>query len=329
MHATQPQGGASPDPISITLDQFAAYLNGTVTDEQLRASIASATDPATSRQTPPEMAEDVGYTVTETGGRVLDAAPTAEAPAAVAPAVEAPAVEAPGTAASVLRSAAVYLERHGWIQGAYYDPSATVFTPAADMAGAIGMVCYGGPVEAPAQHFDDPGFLDFEEAMLHLDRFLLVENGSQSYEFNDAKGRRAEDVIGVLREAAARPAEELIDALRVIDTEDADRATLVRLLIPCGWREPVDQPMVHVGQHVPGSRWGCPRCQAECFCLDGIQCVHCVLQFEQDATDDLIPGELYTCTECFTQFVYDDVLGTQCECADPLPSGDPDGGDAR
>src|SRR5262249_43674072 len=32
---------------------------------------------------------------------------------------------------SVLRSAATYLDRHGWIQGAYYDATATCFTPSA------------------------------------------------------------------------------------------------------------------------------------------------------------------------------------------------------
>jgi hypothetical protein len=83
------------------------------------------------------------------------------------------------------------------------------------------MVCYGGPVDAPAQHFDDPGFLDFEEALLHLDRYLMVEDGSESYEFNDAKGRQAEDVCRVLRDAASRPAEELIDATFRHRSDDA------------------------------------------------------------------------------------------------------------
>jgi hypothetical protein len=122
-------------------------------------------------------------------------------------------VKAPVT----LTSAALYLERHGWIQGAYYDATSGVFTPPACLVGAIGMVCYGGPVDAPAQHFDDPGFLDFEEAVLHLDRYLLVEDGSESYEFNDARGRTLADVTHVLRQAAAVPAEELIDALKAVD----------------------------------------------------------------------------------------------------------------
>jgi hypothetical protein len=152
---------------------------------------------------------------------------------------EAPAEQSPGTAARVLRSAAVYLERHGWIQGGYYDATSQVFTPAACMVGAIGMVCYGGPVDAPAQHFDDPGFLDFEEAVLHLDRYLMVEDGTESYEFNDAKDRRIEDILHALRQAADTPAHELIDALKAIDAKNADMVAIAQLLTPCGiWGEP-------------------------------------------------------------------------------------------
>ncbi|WP_127501204.1 DUF6197 family protein [Actinoplanes solisilvae] len=134
----------------------------------------------------------------------------------------------------VLRSAALYLQRHGWTQGAYYDATTGIFTPPADMVGAIGMVCYGGPVDAPAQHFDSPGFLDFEAAVLHLDRYLLAENGSESYEFNDAKGRRLDDVLYVLRDAATRPADELIDALKAIDQLNADVAAVIGGLLPGG-----------------------------------------------------------------------------------------------
>ncbi|WP_230860486.1 DUF6197 family protein [Actinoplanes aureus] len=123
----------------------------------------------------------------------------------------------PETVAQVLRSAALYLERHGWIQGCYYDGTTGVFTPPACLVGAIGMVCYGGPVDAPAEHRTDPGYPDFEQAVLHLDRYLLVEDGSESYEFNDARGRTLEQVTHVLRDAATRPAEELLDALRAIN----------------------------------------------------------------------------------------------------------------
>jgi hypothetical protein len=106
------------------------------------------------------------------------------------------------TPATTLRAAALYLDRHGWIQGSYYDPAATVFTPAACTVGAIGMVCYGGPVDAPAQHFDDPGWDDFETAVAYVDRYLIVEHDLDVYSFNDAKGRTADQVRAVLRAAA-------------------------------------------------------------------------------------------------------------------------------
>ncbi|MFG1608350.1 hypothetical protein [Actinoplanes sp. NPDC049265] len=159
------------------------------------------------------------------------------------------------TAARVLRSAATYLERHGWIQGTYYDATSGSFTPPACLVGAISMVCYGGPVDAPAHHFDDPGFLDFEAAVLHLDRYLLAENGSESYDFNDAKGRRLEDVTHVLRDAAARPAHELIDALRAIDKKNADQAALADLLTRGGiWA--ADQ----TAEKVTSPHGECPNC---------------------------------------------------------------------
>lgn len=107
------------------------------------------------------------------------------------------------TVATTWRCAAAYLARHGWVQGSYFDQTATCFTPAACLVGALGMVCYGGPVEAPAQMFDDPAFDEFEAALTHLEEFLLFEYEVLSaYEFNDANGRTAEQVITALREAA-------------------------------------------------------------------------------------------------------------------------------
>jgi hypothetical protein len=211
------------------------FLADLLTDpDRFRTWVASATGTA-SRPVPGpdtnpglEQADsrdaDDTFTVTATGLRALD---------------EAPAAEAPGNAAVVLRSAADYLTQHGWIQGAYYDATTGSFTPPSCLVGAIGMVCYGGPVDAPAQHFDDPGYLDFEEAVLHLDRFLLVEDGSVSYEFNDARGRTVEQVTDVLRQAAARPDDDLLDAIRVIDAHNADMAALAQLVTPRGvWANP-------------------------------------------------------------------------------------------
>lgn len=230
------------------------------------------------------------YQVTEKGRRALETAPAADpgtrpdTTPSTCP-VDLVTETDDEVTARVLRSAAVYLERHGWVQGAYYDATSRLFTPAADMVGAIAMVCYGGPCEAPAQHFDDPGFLDFEAAVLHLDRYLLAEDGSEVYEFNDAKGRRLEDVLRVLRDAASRPAHELVDALRVIDAKNADLAALADMLKPCGifgeTAEP--QPVEHVDYpHTPGTLYDCPACEAECFCTDGFQCVHCALEAEQN-----------------------------------------------
>jgi hypothetical protein len=109
------------------------------------------------------------------------------------------------TPAQTLRAAARYLQLHGWIQGAYYDPTATVFTPAACVVGAIGMVCFGGPVDAPAQHFDDPGFPDFEAAVAFLDLYLVwrFRSNVTAYDFNDAWGREREAVLGMVYDAAS------------------------------------------------------------------------------------------------------------------------------
>ena len=108
------------------------------------------------------------------------------------------------TPAVTLRQAALYLTRHGWVQGAYYDLAATVFTPAACTVGAIGMVCYGGPVDAPALNYADDAWPDFNEAVGYLEDYLgdTLTADLDVYEFNDTKGRTASDVIGALNAAA-------------------------------------------------------------------------------------------------------------------------------
>jgi hypothetical protein len=106
------------------------------------------------------------------------------------------------TPATTLRAAAMYLDRHGWSQGGYYEQTATGITPAACTVGAIGMVCYGGQVDAPAQHFDHPGFDDFDTAVAYLDRYLVELYESDVYTFNDTKGRCVIDVLLVLNAAA-------------------------------------------------------------------------------------------------------------------------------
>jgi hypothetical protein len=103
----------------------------------------------------------------------------------------------------VLREAARYLTRHGWVRGSYYDQAATVFTPPACLVGAIGIVCYGGPVDAPAQHFEAPEWEAFEAAVAFLDRYLHRHRfADTAYDFNDAPGRKVEEVVGALAIAA-------------------------------------------------------------------------------------------------------------------------------
>jgi hypothetical protein len=147
------------------------------------------------------------------------------------------------------------------------------------------MVCHGGPVEAPAQHFDDPGYLDFEEAVLHLDRYLLVMDDSECYEFNDAQGRTLHDVTSVLRQAAATPAHELLDALRVIRADDERRTHLF------GDAGQVRTAVSMSTTAYPGHPVRLPACEAACSCTDGFQCVHCALQAEQTGDGDRTGGD--------------------------------------
>jgi hypothetical protein len=120
-----------------------------------------------------------------------------------------PAVPALITPAVTLRAAATYIVRYGWCQGGYYEQTDRGILPAACIVAAIGMVCYGHQVDAPAMNFEDPGWGDFEAAVAWLDRYLaarygLDDNGLpvEAYSFNDTRGRLVQEVIATLREAA-------------------------------------------------------------------------------------------------------------------------------
>jgi hypothetical protein len=113
------------------------------------------------------------------------------------------------TPAVTLRAAATYIVRYGWCQGGYYEQTDRSILPAACIVAAIGMVCYGHQVDAPAMNFEDPGWGDFEAAVAWLDRYLaarygLDDNGLpvEAYSFNDTRGRTVGEVIATLREAA-------------------------------------------------------------------------------------------------------------------------------
>jgi hypothetical protein len=177
------------------------------------------------------------------------------------------------TPAVTLRAAATYMDRYGWCQGGYYEQTGRGILPAACIVAAIGMVCYGYQVDAPAQNFEHPGWGDFEAAVAYLDRYLaarygLDDNGLpvEAYSFNDTRGRTAEQVTAALREAAHQ-----WDAERVSQPEPADEP------------EHADYP------HEPGTLYDCPACEAACFCTDGFQCVHCAIEAE-NADGDTTPG---------------------------------------
>jgi hypothetical protein len=68
----------------------------------------------------------------------------------------------------------------------------------------IGMVCYGGPVDAPALNSDDPGWTDLTEAVSYLDDYLSEVNpyDTDAYSFNDTPGRTRDQVTDTLNVAA-------------------------------------------------------------------------------------------------------------------------------
>ncbi|QGN46366.1 hypothetical protein GKC29_05640 [Micromonospora sp. WMMC415] len=119
------------------------------------------------------------------------------------------------TPADLLRMAALYLRRHGWHQGTYYDTSTDTPTPPACAAGAIGIACAGHKVE----HFSqlDGGtladylatlaaFVDYLDAFHPLfcvdeDGFVIDEHTSP-YSWNDDPLCTAELVIAALEDAA-------------------------------------------------------------------------------------------------------------------------------
>ncbi|MEU0156475.1 DUF6197 family protein [Micromonospora fulviviridis] len=122
---------------------------------------------------------------------------------------------APVTPADLLRMAALYLRRHGWHQGTYYNSITDTLTPPACAAGAIGIACAGHTVEHFAQLAPDAladylatlaAFVDYLDAFYPL--FLVDEDGfvidehTSPYSWNDDPARTAEQVITALDAAA-------------------------------------------------------------------------------------------------------------------------------
>ncbi|MEV1145187.1 hypothetical protein [Micromonospora sp. NPDC049799] len=119
------------------------------------------------------------------------------------------------TPADLLRMAALYLRRHGWHQGTYYDTTTDTLTPPACAAGAIGIACAGHKVEhfsqlAPdtlADYLSALGvFVDYLDT--HYPLFLVDEDGfvidehTSPYSWNDDPSCTADHVIAALENAA-------------------------------------------------------------------------------------------------------------------------------
>lgn len=124
------------------------------------------------------------------------------------------------TPADLLRMAALYLHRHGWHQGTYYNNlfPADHLTPPACAVGAIGMACAGHRVN----HFSD---LDPDDQGTYLDAIAVlvdyldehypihvvdddgywineVDEHTSPYSWNDDPLCTAERVIAALEGAA-------------------------------------------------------------------------------------------------------------------------------
>ncbi|WP_238018641.1 hypothetical protein KZZ52_49970 [Dactylosporangium sp. AC04546] len=218
--------------------------------------------------------------------------------------------------AQTLRDTALYLNRHGWNQGEYYDARNGLFTPPACLVGAIGMVCYGGPVDAPALNYDDPGFGAFEAAVRYLNAFLRLRHGlaMDAYAFNDTRGRTLDEVLAVLDTAAgfdlrahvpwhcgrfmqpdidvqvdclALPeAERFVSAWHVCPecgytatVEVTDPAA--RKLAVDGYRDLAEIAVHDDPKHTPGTSDACEACDLYCYCTAESACINHV----EDDTD--------------------------------------------
>ncbi len=97
------------------------------------------------------------------------------------------------TTQEIREKAAKLLEEHGWCQGAFREFD--------DLARPTGRCCMMGAVRVVMGAYDDPGSLDFVGYDL-VQRELASELKQHPYDFNDAEGRTAQDVIAALRGAA-------------------------------------------------------------------------------------------------------------------------------
>lgn len=92
--------------------------------------------------------------------------------------------------AQPLRDAADYLDRHGWCQHDFYTDR-TSPTPAADIVGALAIVCFGFPTtDVSFEHIPTDDLIDAEKAFLQAARILGAFVGLD--DMVDADGNRVD-----------------------------------------------------------------------------------------------------------------------------------------
>jgi hypothetical protein len=111
--------------------------------------------------------------------------------------------------AHVLKAAADYLKKHGWIQCRLFADD-TSLTPPADVTGALSIVCYGypnweadtEPINPDRAELVDPWHW-FVTAHTFLESVVLdVTDATSLDRWNDARSRTPSEARGFLRFAA-------------------------------------------------------------------------------------------------------------------------------
>lgn len=126
-----------------------------------------------------------------------------------------PAIVAVTTPAATLRDAALYLERHGWTQGLFFDLASDGPFPPACAMGAIRMAVYGSTsADTDTINSVQPALVvnTYRHFAGYLDPVLIADLDQRpdaSYsasdiigDWNDCADRTAAEVITILRDAA-------------------------------------------------------------------------------------------------------------------------------
>ena len=117
--------------------------------------------------------------------------------------------------AELLHAAALYLKRHGWTQGEFFDLLSDQPFPPACAAGAITIAAYGRCIADSLFDLDDPANDDAIRAMRLFAGWL--DGTYDPYETS------AIDIIGDYNDHETRTVDEVVDALRTAADEYAAR----------------------------------------------------------------------------------------------------------